>query len=163
MRPGDVAANGVAWATGKLVIAISYRDGVMYSPDAGVTEQLAASRSNTVWPTVTFDDHVFYGDIRLNPTTGERLTDVAYPFPDCEFPVTLALDQGVFIWGGSACPRTADRQWIGEDIGLIWTGPLDRTDTYAEPEPFEARVSIICGGGSETLTIYDHFGRVLER
>ena len=147
--PHNVGVQSVAWTGDELIFMRGIGDGVIYDPPTGAITAIPGSRSTTRWPAVMVDDHVFIGDIRFDPVVREWLTDVAYPFPDRESPMVVAIDSGAFVWGGDGCGRAADcSEFTGEDIGLIWTEPFDGADTMVPP--------LDCDGGEETLTLYDH-------
>ena len=125
LRALNLDPNAAAWTGTEFVFAIHYKDGATYNPVTGETTPIPGSRSSVRWPAVVVDGHVFYGDIRFDPSTRTWLDDVAYPYPDPEFPVVAGVGDGAFIWGGSTCGRTADcGGFVGSAEGLIWSEPF---------------------------------------
>ncbi len=130
----DLDPRAVAWTGEVFLLAVHYTDGAIYDPISGEATPIPGSRSNVRWPAVMFEGHVFYGDLRFDPETDTWLSDVAYPFPDPEFPMVVGMDDGVFVWGGSSCGRGAGcSDFIGEQQGLIWSEPTTDPDGLLPP------------------------------
>jgi hypothetical protein len=129
LRALDLDPRAAAWTASEFVLAPATADGAIYDPETGETTPIPGSRSSVRWPAVMVDGHVFYGDVRFDPETDSWLTDVAYPFPDPEFPMVVAIDDAAFVWGGSGCGRTVScSAFVGVEQGLIWNEPFADAD-----------------------------------